>query len=635
MSCGSDLIMSRNSEADDREIVEKDPSGRYIRYDEILGKGAFKTVYKAFDEVGGIEVAWSQVDIEDVLQSPEQLQRLYSEVHLLKSLKHENIIKFYSYWVDDKHKTINMITELFTSGSLRQYRKKHRKVDLKAFKNWARQILRGLTYLHGHNPPIIHRDLKCDNIFVNGNTGEVKIGDLGLAIVMQQPTARSVIGTPEFMAPELYDEDYNELVDIYSFGMCMLEIVTCEYPYNECKNSAQIFKKVTSGIKPASLEKVLDPQVKQFIEKCLVPASMRLPASELLKDPFLVAESPKEHSSELSRSLNEQFKSVNPPLLGSHPMDTDHKCTKLSGSVASSVKSNNGISHFSTQELQRLTENNELTLKGEMTDHNTMSFHLRIAELYGKSRNIHFAFYLDSDTSLAIALEMVEQLELSNEDATIIAKLIDELIAKFVPSWKPCPNYCEEEQQNTPDSPSEAQEEKSFISPFFSELVLSSPMVVAARNNLTGLAKVEDQENQQSIISCASAEYIYSTVSDYSIGKGSECGEFGHPDCEKAYISSGTIDLDAEAVGSTISTMIDFAKPSLISSCSGMSKELSLSSFSTLSMEERDHQDELKMEIDAIDLQYHQCLCELSRMREEAIESAKKRWMSKKKATGI
>ena len=48
------------------------------------------------------------------------------------------------------------------------------------------------------------------------------------------------------MAPELYDEEYNELVDIYSFGMCMLEIVTCEYPYSECKNSAQIFKKVTS-----------------------------------------------------------------------------------------------------------------------------------------------------------------------------------------------------------------------------------------------------------------------------------------------------------------------------------------------------------------------------------------------------
>lgn len=75
-----------------------------------------------------------------------------------------------------------------------RYRKKHKNVDMKAIKNWARQILRGLVYLHGHNPPIIHRDLKCDNIFVNGNHGEVKIGDLGLATVMQQPTARSVIG---------------------------------------------------------------------------------------------------------------------------------------------------------------------------------------------------------------------------------------------------------------------------------------------------------------------------------------------------------------------------------------------------------------------------------------------------------
>lgn len=75
-----------------------------------------------------------------------------------------------------------------------RYRKKHRSVDLKAIKNWARQILRGLCYLHSHSPPIIHRDLKCDNLFVNGNNGEVKIGDLGLAAIMQRPTARSVIG---------------------------------------------------------------------------------------------------------------------------------------------------------------------------------------------------------------------------------------------------------------------------------------------------------------------------------------------------------------------------------------------------------------------------------------------------------
>jgi len=85
-----------------------------------------------------------------------------------------------------------LITFMFLLGF--RYRKKHMNVDMKAIKNWARQILQGLSYLHGHNPPIIHRDLKCDNIFVNGNNGEVKIGDLGLATVMQQPIARSVIG---------------------------------------------------------------------------------------------------------------------------------------------------------------------------------------------------------------------------------------------------------------------------------------------------------------------------------------------------------------------------------------------------------------------------------------------------------
>lgn len=55
-------------------------------------------------------------------------------------------------------------------------------------KRWAYQILKGLMYLHAHNPPIIHRDLKCDNIFINSTSGEVKIGDLGLATIMKHAT---------------------------------------------------------------------------------------------------------------------------------------------------------------------------------------------------------------------------------------------------------------------------------------------------------------------------------------------------------------------------------------------------------------------------------------------------------------
>ena len=116
---------------------------------------------------------------------------------------------------------------------------------------------------------------------------QVKIGDLGLAaIVGKSHSAHSVLGTPEFMAPELYDENYTELVDIYSFGMCVLEMVTLEIPYSECDNVAKIYKKVSSGVRPQALSKIQDPEVKTFIERCLAQPRARPSAAELLKDPF-------------------------------------------------------------------------------------------------------------------------------------------------------------------------------------------------------------------------------------------------------------------------------------------------------------------------------------------------------------
>jgi WNK lysine deficient protein kinase len=82
-----------------------------------------------------------------------------------------------------------------------RYRQKHKKLNKNALKRWAWQILQGLVYLHGHTPPIIHRDLKCDNIFVNGSAGVVKIGDLGLATLLRGSTApQSCLGAPHLYA---------------------------------------------------------------------------------------------------------------------------------------------------------------------------------------------------------------------------------------------------------------------------------------------------------------------------------------------------------------------------------------------------------------------------------------------------
>ncbi|MCL7023812.1 hypothetical protein MKW94_030933 [Papaver nudicaule] len=283
--CAADL--QTGIDKDSEPFVELDPTGRYGRYCDLLGTGAVKRVYRAFDQEEGIEVAWNQVLLKSFSGDELMIDRLFSEVRLLRSLKNDNIISFYNFWTNDKQNTLNFITEVCTSGNLREYRKKHRHVSLKALKKWSRQILRGLDYMHTHEPCIIHRDLNCSNVFINGNIGQVKIGDLGLAaIVGKSHSAHSVLGTPEFMAPELYDEDYTELVDIYSFGMCVLELVTLEIPYSECDNIAKVFRKVTAGLRPQAMNKVKDPEVKQFIERCLGKPRDRPSASELLRDSF-------------------------------------------------------------------------------------------------------------------------------------------------------------------------------------------------------------------------------------------------------------------------------------------------------------------------------------------------------------
>uniref|UniRef100_A0A2K5JW51 non-specific serine/threonine protein kinase n=1 Tax=Colobus angolensis palliatus TaxID=336983 RepID=A0A2K5JW51_COLAP len=198
-------------------------------------------------------------------------QRFKEEAEMLKGLQHPNIVRFYDSWestVKGK-KCIVLVTELMTSGTLKTYLKRFKVMKIKVLRSWCRQILKGLQFLHTRTPPIIHRDLKCDNIFITGPTGSVKIGDLGLATLKRASFAKSVIGTPEFMAPEMYEEKYDESVDVYAFGMCMLEMATSEYPYSECQNAAQIYRRVTSGVKPASFDKVAIPEVKEIIEGCI------------------------------------------------------------------------------------------------------------------------------------------------------------------------------------------------------------------------------------------------------------------------------------------------------------------------------------------------------------------------------
>ncbi|KAE7999330.1 hypothetical protein FH972_003772 [Carpinus fangiana] len=550
-----------------------------------------------------------------------------------------------------------MMTELFTSGNLRQYRKKHKNVDMKAIKNWARQILRGLVYLHGHNPPIIHRDLKCDNIFVNGNHGEVKIGDLGLATVMQQPTARSVIGTPEFMAPELYEEEYNELVDIYSFGMCMLEMVTFEYPYCECKNPAQIYKKVISGIKPASLSKVSDPQIKEFILKCLVPASERLSAKELFQDQFLRVENPKEPIRDPLQLPDQSPKANGLAKSGPHSMDIDTDYKQLS--LSTCTGSNNGSQSCPVLEFQRTNKNNEFRLKGMKNDDNSVSLTLRIVDSCSRVRNIHFLFYLDTDTAISVAGEMVEQLELADHDVAFIAELIDYLIMKLLPGWKPSSDYYSSGVGTPSDVSPVFGDDKTLMACPWDMMLTSDPAGSVVEqdvipelntcpqegivcnnpdsnichgdcNSSPSSANLEDQHSEASVASEILVEDA--STKNEKASESVDChiegsykglsGSFSELELRDTYYADcrfqGIDSSGAECI------MDEFAKNSL----PVLSKESNLRSL-TSSCEALDV--DLKLELNAIEAQYQHWFQELSRMREEALEATKKRWLAKKK----
>ncbi|XP_072790881.1 serine/threonine-protein kinase WNK2 isoform X15 [Taeniopygia guttata] len=279
----------------DMKAVATSPDGRFLKFDIELGRGSFKTVYKGLDTETWVEVAWCE--LQDRKLTKVERQRFKEEAEMLKGLQHPNIVRFYDFWEScaKAKRCIVLVTELMTSGTLKTYLKRFKVMKPKVLRSWCRQILKGLLFLHTRTPPIIHRDLKCDNIFITGPTGSVKIGDLGLATLKRASFAKSVIGTPEFMAPEMYEEHYDESVDVYAFGMCMLEMATSEYPYSECQNAAQIYRKVTcrgmcwrlfgswkskrfvgsrhmdysKGIKPASFEKVTDPEIKEIIGECI------------------------------------------------------------------------------------------------------------------------------------------------------------------------------------------------------------------------------------------------------------------------------------------------------------------------------------------------------------------------------
>jgi len=416
---------------EDDKVVETSPNGTYVRFEHKLGSGAFKTVYRALDTERGIEVAWNQVMIERFQLDKDKVLR---EIDFFKKIRHKHVIDFYHFWTDERKNQVVFITELMPSGTLTDYIEKSPEIKLRVIKSWCKQILHGLHYLHTQDPPIIHRDIKCANIFINGTTeGEVKIGDLGLATFCLKKDALSVIGTPEFMAPEYYNEMYTTSVDIWAFGMAMIEMVTKQFPYAECDNVGQIFKKVSGGVRPQQLEMILDPEVKDFINLCLADENKRPTAAQLLEHPFFVSDGENDNNpvriltpEELQQNILKNRITV--PLLSR--VDTpDHLPTVGTGVKAIVPKSppneviepcESSVNKFDMHVVSH--EGDTLNIVAEMGIENDNT---------KEASKIEFSYNLATDDASTTAAEMVRSLELSASSYKLICDAFERLVQKY------------------------------------------------------------------------------------------------------------------------------------------------------------------------------------------------------------
>ncbi|XP_017548041.1 nuclear receptor-binding protein [Pygocentrus nattereri] len=272
---------------DESEILEESPCGRWQKRREEVNQRnvpGIDNAYLAMDTEEGVEVVWNEVMFSERKNFKLQEEKVKAVFDNLIQLEHLNIVKFHKYWADVKENRARVIfiTEYMSSGSLKQFLKKtkknHKTMNEKAWKRWCTQILSALSYLHSCEPPIIHGNLTCDTIFIQHN-GLIKIGSVAPDTINNHvKTCREEPKSLHFFAPEYGAVgSVTTAVDIYSFGMCALEMAVLEIQSNG-ESSYVSQEAINSAI--LSLE---DPLQREFIQKCLEgDPSKRPTARELL-----------------------------------------------------------------------------------------------------------------------------------------------------------------------------------------------------------------------------------------------------------------------------------------------------------------------------------------------------------------
>ncbi|XP_004503703.1 mitogen-activated protein kinase kinase kinase YODA isoform X1 [Cicer arietinum] len=252
----------------------------------LLGRGTFGHVYLGFSRERGEMCAMKEVTLfSDDPKSRECAQQLGQEIALLSQLRHPNIVQYYgSETVDDK---LYIYLEYVSGGSIYKLLQEYGQLGEIAIRNYTRQILSGLAYLHAKNT--VHRDIKGANILVDPN-GQIKLADFGMAKhITGQSLPFSFKGSPYWMAPEVIKNSNgcNLAVDIWSLGCTVLEMATAKPPWSQYEGVAAMFKIGNSKELP-TIPDHLSEEGKDFVRLCLQRNPIHRPsASQLLRHPFV------------------------------------------------------------------------------------------------------------------------------------------------------------------------------------------------------------------------------------------------------------------------------------------------------------------------------------------------------------
>jgi len=313
----------------------------------LLGKGAFGSVYSAVSSDGRplavkvlaqpiAKVAMNEAkedaenaDIDEDIDATTLGTELWAEISLMQVLQHPNIVRFLGAKINPRTGQLSIIMERVNGGSVKARLDQNGPLSEPVIKNYTRQILYGLRYLHSHG--VVHRDIKSANLLLSiDDSGKetVKLADFGVSKKIQMDHATgglgghmgtvylggalgaaaskdakarqrahaalhatnlmTLTGTPFFMAPEVVLEDgYGRKADIWALGCTLIEMASGEQPWKGYNHAAALFA-IGDPTKMPEIPASVQGPFKDFVLKCLTRDKAARPGvEELLEHPWL------------------------------------------------------------------------------------------------------------------------------------------------------------------------------------------------------------------------------------------------------------------------------------------------------------------------------------------------------------